>query len=307
MNILVTGAAGFVGRHLVKELQDNNHNVFAAVNNGEHLDDGVTTLMANLAIREQVEALNLRNIEAVIHLAGLAAVAASYDDPQLYIETNSSIQTNLFETFVQQDIRPKVLVISSGSLYDPRAEMPINEESSVSPTSPYAVSKITQEAQAHYYRHRGFETVVARPFNHTGPGQREGFIVPDFAKQIVEAKLGNRKSISVGNLSAERDYTDVRDITRAYRLLIESDIATGTYNICSGKSYSGQSILDKLLELSGVTIEIVEDPARMRPAEIPKIYGDHSKLTKDTNWNPEISLEQTLQDALDDWQSQLSS
>lgn len=304
MNILVTGAAGFVGQHLIKELRDNSHEVVAAVNNEERLPGVTTVYMANLLLKEEVQRIDFRGVDAVIHLAGLAAVAASFEKPLEYISTNSGIEINLFERCIEQDVRPKFVVVSSGSLYDPRVKMPLNESSAQLPTSPYAVSKQAQENLASYYENRGFKSAVARPFNHIGPGQREGFIVPDLTKQIVDVENGLTNNISVGNLEAERDYTDVRDIVRAYRLMAEGDIS-GTYNICSGNSYSGQTILDKLLALSGVEAEVTQDPKRMRPADIPKIVGDYSKLEEATGWKPEIDLDQTLEDVLEDWRSKV--
>ena len=195
------------------------------------------------------------------------------------------------------------MVISSGSLYDPKSEMPLNEDSTVSPSSPYAVSKITQEQLGNYYGQRGFEYIIARPFNHIGPRQGLGFIVPDFAKQISEAEKTGSGDIMVGNLEAKRDYTDVRDIARAYRLLIETGVSGKTYNICSGKSYSGQEILSKMLAKSMAKIAIKEDPARMRPSDNPNIVGDYSTINKDTNWQPTIKIEKSLEDALNDWRT----
>jgi GDP-4-dehydro-6-deoxy-D-mannose reductase len=222
-----------------------------------------------------------------------------------YISTNIGIEVNLFEAALKQNAKPKFLVISSGALYDPKAPLPLSEDSKIVPSSPYAVSKIGQEQMAHYYGLRGFECIIARPFNHMGPGQNEGFIVPDFAKQIIELEKGLIREIKVGNLEAKRDYTDVRDIVRAYRFLIENGKSSETYNICTGKSYSGQQILDTLISKSLVRIKIVQDPTRMRPSDTPDIYGDHSKITKDTGWQPKINFKDTLNDALEDWRKRI--
>ena len=216
---------------------------------------------------------------------------------------NVGIETNLFEEASRQGVKPKFIVISSGSLYDSTAPLPITELSRVLPNSPYAVSKIGQEQMGHYYATRGFEVVVARPFNHIGPGQNLGFLIPDLTKQFIDVEKGTNEKVLVGNLDAKRDYTDVRDIARAYRLLLEHGKSGETYNICSGLSRSGNEMLELISTTSGVQATIEQDPARMRPADTPDVYGDHSKITTDTGWKPEISLETTIADVVTDWRS----
>lgn len=308
MNVLVTGAAGFVGGHLVKELQNYNHNVTAAINNNEVAPSGTEAAKADLLNLDEVRKINFKTIDAIIHLAGLAAVGPSFDDPEKYMRVNTGIEINLYDACIEQDVRPKFLVISSGTLYDPKAEMPLTEESTVDPTSsPYAKSKLAQEDYALKYKAQGFDSLIARPFNHIGPGQNLGFIVPDFAQQIVAAERGEVTEMMVGNLDARRDYTDVRDIVRAYRLLVESDKKDQVYNICSGNSVSGKEILELLLAKSMARLAITQDPARMRPSDNPEIVGDHTKLTRDTGWEPIIPIEKTIEDALEDWRSRESS
>lgn len=304
--ILVTGANGFVGRHLVKELAENGHTVVGVggpQGSNEHSPHVSEYVVADLTKSEEAKKINFDGIDGVVHLAGLAAVGPSFDDPMLYISTNVGIEVNLFEAALAQDKHPKFLIVSSGSLYDPKAELPITETSAVLPSSPYAVSKIGQEEMAHYYSGRGFECMVARPFNHIGPGQNPGFIVPDLAKQMTEAEKTGGTEISVGNLDAQRDYTDVRDIARAYRLLLEHGKPGETYNICSGKPRSGHEILEKLLAAASASLSVVQDPAKMRPSDTPVLYGSHDKLTADSGWQPEIDLETTLQDVITDWRS----
>jgi GDP-4-dehydro-6-deoxy-D-mannose reductase len=303
MKIITTGAAGFVGPHLIEELTSNGHEVVAVINNDEQPKVEVKTIACDLLDSESVDGINFTNVDAIIHLAGLAAVGPSFDNPMRYITSNTGIETNLFEAAIKQNAKPKFLIISSGALYDPKDRLPLSEKSRIVPSSPYAVSKIGQEQMAHYYGMRGFEYIIARPFNHMGPGQGEGFIAPDLAKQVVDFENGKIKEILVGNLDAKRDYTDVRDIVKAYRFLIEKGKSGEVYNICSGKSHSGQEILDGLLANSKVNPKITQDQARMRPSDTPNIFGDHSKLTKDTGWKPIIRLEQTLQDALEDWRT----
>lgn len=302
--VLVTGANGFVGQHLVKELADNGYAVTAvggpqqAEASQQHIDEYLALDLTNPEAARQID---FRMIGSVIHLAGLAAVAPSFDEPLLYMKTNVGIETNLFETAQAQDAHPRFLVISTGALYDPKAPLPLTETSSVIPSSPYAVSKLGQEQMAQYYHGRGFESIIARPFNHIGPGQGLGFFVPDVAKQVVGVEHGTADKVMVGNLDAERDYTDVRDIVRAYRLLIEKGHPGETYNICSGKARSGHVILKQLLASSAKQPPTEQDPSKMRPADNPIIYGSHDKLSADTGWEPQIPIETTLQDVLEDW------
>jgi GDP-4-dehydro-6-deoxy-D-mannose reductase len=249
----------------------------------------------------EVQKIDFSGVSGVIHLAGLAAVGPSFDNPTMYVTANVGMQVNLFETAIKQNQHPKFVVISSGALYDPRAHLPLTETSHVLPSSPYAVSKIGQEQMGLYYHLRNFEVIIARPFNHIGPGQGLGFIVPDLTKQVVDFERGEAKEILVGNLSAKRDYTDVRDIARAYRLLLEHGTSGETYNVCSGSSKSGQEILDAILHVAGGNPAVTQDPERMRPSDTPDIYGDHTKLSKDTGWQPEIPLETTIADVVTDW------
>lgn len=304
MNVLVTGAAGFVGKHLTRELVANKHTVVAAINHKEQPIDDAETISVDLSDKDQVESkIDFRHIDAVIHLAGLAVVGASFDEPMKYLEVNAGIEVNLYEACLKQQVRPKMLIVSSGVLYDPTSPMPLTEDSRIAPTNPYGISKVAQELFAQYYQKRGFSSVIVRPFNHIGPGQNPGFIVPDLAQQIIEGEKGKTKEICVGNLDARRDFTDVRDIVNAYRLLIESDVESGIFNVCSGNSISGKELLDMMLARSLARLAIVSDPSKMRPADIQEITGDHTKITSATGWLPQHSLEQTIDDVLADWRS----
>ena len=305
-HILVTGVNGFVGQHLVKELLDNGYEV-SGVGGSIGSEDALPELRSysvlDLTNPDQATSIDFGTIDGVIHLAGLAAVGPSFDNPMQYIDVNIGIEVNLFEAASKQKTSPKFIIISSGSLYDPKAPLPLTEQSSVIPSSPYAVSKLGQEQMAQYYGMRGFECVVARPFNHIGPGQNPGFLVPDVAQQIIELEKQKNGELLVGNLDAKRDYTDVRDIVRAYRLLFEKGVGGKTYNICSGKSVSGHDIVSGLLNASDNNMQITQDPTRMRPSDAPDIYGAHDLITTDTGWRPEITLEQTLTDVIDDWRN----
>lgn len=304
--VLVTGANGFVGRHLVSELAARGMSVVGVGGpiGPSGIPAGLTSyLELDLSDPAAAAKIDYTEVDSVIHLAGLAAVNASFDEPMRYINVNVGIQVNLFEAALAQKATPRMLVISSATLYDPKASLPITEQSAVLPGSPYAVSKIGQEQMAFYYQNRGFQCLIARAFNHIGPGQGEGFIVPDLAKQIVAAERGGQATVTVGNLDTERDYTDVRDIVRAYCLLLENGRPGEIYNVCSGQTYSGHTILDGLLKLTEAKPEIVQDTAKMRPSDVPILSGSHQKLTDDTGWQPEISLETTLADVMADWRS----
>ncbi|HEY6737098.1 MAG TPA: GDP-mannose 4,6-dehydratase, partial [Candidatus Saccharimonadia bacterium] len=186
------------------------------------------------------------------------------------------------------------------------AELPIAESRAFDFSSPYAVSKAAQENLAALYEKLGLECVVARPFNHIGPGQQPGFLVPDLCKQIVELeKDAGRDVLKVGNLTSKRDFTDVRDVVAAYELLMDKGRTGGVYNVCSGRSVSGQRVLDTLLGMSTKQIRVEEDPARMRPSDIPDLYGDFTKLHADTGWERTYALKDTLRDTLEYWRAQV--
>jgi len=306
MEVLITGANGFVGQHLVRELAE--HEISTATvggpkNSNQSADSPANTYNLDLTDPAQADKIDFSRIDAVIHLAGLAAVGPSFDNPQLYMDTNVGMQVNLFEAALRQGKHPRFLIVSSGSLYDPAAELPLTEDSPIKPSSPYAESKVAQEHSAANYAQKGFESIIARPFNHIGPGQLAGFIVPDLTQQLVAVEAGKAAQILVGNLDSQRDYTDVRDIVRAYRLLIEKGKPGEVYNICSGTPTSGHAILESLLASSSAKPEIAPNPDLMRPSDNPVIYGSHNKLTADTGWQPEIVLSQTLSDVLTEWRN----
>lgn len=304
--VLITGANGFVGNHLAKELSANDIEVtgIGGQQAGSKKPENIDKYMVlDLNDQRAVEKIDLKEVTGIIHLAGLAAVGPSFGEPMNYINTNMGIEVNLYEAALKQNVRPLFLIISSGALYDPKTSLPLKEISKTLPNSPYSLSKLGQELVSSYYQTRGFHSIIARPFNHIGPGQNLGFIVPDLAKQIVEVEKGLSKNIFVGNLSAKRDYTDVRDIVRAYRLLLEKGSSGEVYNICSGKALSGTEVLSTLLSLSDSSPRVIKDSKKIRLSDSPVIYGSHEKITRKTGWKPEIDINKTFQDVLDDWRS----
>jgi GDP-4-dehydro-6-deoxy-D-mannose reductase len=305
-HVLVTGANGFVGAHLVRELATNGITVVGVggpMKTASVSEHASSYLELDLTRPEDIARLDLTDIDGVVHLAGLAAVGASFDNPMLYMSTNVGIEVNIFEAALKQQVKPRFLIISTGALYDPLSSLPLTENSPVIPSSPYAVSKLGQEQMAQYYNSRGLESIIARPFNHIGPGQGPGFLVPDVAQQLIAAVQNQAPEVSVGNLDAKRDYTDVRDIVRAYRLLLEKGRSGEIYNVCSGIPRSGHDMLSGLTKAADVQPKIVQDPAKLRPSDTPVIYGDHQKLTTDTGWQPEIPIDTTLSDVIADWRT----
>jgi GDP-4-dehydro-6-deoxy-D-mannose reductase len=260
--------------------------------------NGVTL---DLLDRSALATHDLAGIEAVIHLAGLAQGSDSFAEPAEYVTSNTTMEINLFEEFTRQRCLPKVLVVSSGSVYRGDGETPVTEESPVSPSTPYVVSKLAQEMLAWYYSLRGFEVIVARPFNHIGPGQQRGYLVADLASQIAALELSGGNEVTVGNLASTRDYTDVRDVADAYYDLIRNGRPGETYNVCSGRSYSGQEVLARLVELSDRTITVVSNPTLTRPTDVPTVTASNAKIRDETGWAPAIALDDTLADALDYW------
>jgi len=294
--VIISGINGFVGNHLARELNNSGVEVV-----GVGQEDAVNPDISNIV--NEYHKANLieewpetKQAKAVIHLAGLAAVGPSFENPQRYINANSAMVTNLCEYYLKQESNPRIVLVSSGAIYDPNQSMPISESSEIGLSSPYAVSKVLNENQAKYYRGRGLDCVVVRPFNHIGPGQGRGFILPDLYDRL--SNLGDEKTIVTGNMETRRDYTDVRDIVKAYgKLALAQTLKSNLYNICSGKSYSGAEIFQKLkgsMDLGDVTFET--DPSLIRPNDIPEIKGDNSRIQEELGWQPEIDIDQTIGD-----------
>lgn len=296
--IIITGINGFVGKHLARELHENNISVIGVGREDEAHEEISSILEAYHVVDLSQEWPAIANVDAVIHLAGLAAVGPSFDNPQLYININSAMVTYMAEYYLKQEQQPRLIVVSSGAIYDSKQPMPLKETGAIGYNSPYAVSKVLVENQCTYYRKRGLDCIIVRPFNHIGPGQLPGFLVPDIIEQ-----LKNGDEVKLGNITTKRDYTDVRDIARAYRLLATVPALNYTiYNACSGRSVVGEEIVATLLKVSGnEKMVVATDESKFRPTDDIDIYGDSSRLQQDTGWKPTISLEQTLDDV---WQEQ---
>ena len=281
--ILITGADGFVGGHLLAELGGD-----AVAGAADVLDGDAFTA----ELREVRPA-------AVIHLAALSSVGASWEGVAEVWRTNVLGTVQVLEALRSELPEARVIVASSGEVYGRAETIPTPEDAPVVPISPYAASKAAAELAAAQAAARGLDVVVVRPFPQVGPGQDERFAIGSWTRQIARLEADGGGTLLVGDLSSERDLTDVRDGCRAYRLLLERPVEPGAYNLASGRSVRMAEVLDILVELSPVPIEVEQEAARVRPADIPELVGDPSKLRAATGWEPEIALEQTLAEALE--------
>lgn len=318
MQVLVTGAGGFVGGHLVEQLLalpdlTLHAAVFFPPGENPHLDARpITQYQLDMrdadAVRQVIETVRP---DWVFHLAALANVPQSFKDPWRTLENNIAAQIHLFEAIRAAELNSRILVISSAEIYGAAGgtREPLDERWPFEPSNPYSVSKVTQDMLAlQYYLSYQMDIIRARPFNHMGPGQGHGFVAADFASQIAAIEAGQREPVMlVGNLTAERDFTDVRDVVRAYILMMQRGEAGDVFNVCCGRGYSIQYLLDTLLNMSTATIEVRQDPARMRPSDVPRRIGDASHLRERTGWEPTVSFEASLSDILNDWRGRISS
>lgn len=291
MKALVTGAGGFVGRHLVTHLGSAGDEVVVL---GGSVD--VTDAEAVRA------AVGKTAPDAVYHLAALSHVGDSWDAPARVFRVNAEGTLNVLRACTVGGVA-RVLVVGSADEYgvvDP-ADLPLGEDAPLRPVTPYAASKVAAEflaLQAHLGDALG--AIRVRAFNHTGPGQSERFVVPAVAHRIAEAEATGDRRLRLGSLDAVRDFTDVRDVVRAYRLLVERAEPGAVYNVCSGEGVSVADIVERLVAASGAELEIVIDPELVRPVEVPRLVGDNARLREATGWVPEIPLERTLADVLAD-------
>jgi GDP-4-dehydro-6-deoxy-D-mannose reductase len=238
----------------------------------------------------------------IYHLAGQAFVPRSFEAPWETLENNVRPQLNLSLACIQYHPTTRILIAGSAEIYGTVTRVPIDESAPLQPSSPYSVSKVTQDLLGlQYHLSHGLHILRARAFNHFGPKQSDRFVVPAFAMQIARIEAGQQAPVlQVGDLSAQRDFTDVRDIVRAYRLLVERGTPGEAYNIASGEAHSIQEVLDTLLSLTAVPITVTIDEKRLRPSNIPILVGDNTRLRQATGWSPTVRFDQTLQEVLQD-------
>jgi GDP-4-dehydro-6-deoxy-D-mannose reductase len=310
MRVLVTGVAGFVGPYLVRALQAGGHEVHGSMLPGE--DRGALQgLGVVLHDADVADGPGLRRLLAetepggVIHLAAVSFVPTAADDPQLAYRVNVGGTVALLGAMRATVREARLLFVGSSDAYGAvrPEELPVGEEVPLRPLSVYGATKAAAEiAVAQWGRTEGLDVVMARPFNHTGPGQSADFVCPALARQIVAIEKGTQEPVlRVGNVDPVRDIGDVRDVVRAYIALLEGGASGAVYNVCSGEGASIAEVIAQLRTHARVPMRAYSDPARRRAVEIPRIVGSHARITADTGWRPEIPLSQTLCDVLDDW------
>ncbi|HET9060627.1 MAG TPA: GDP-mannose 4,6-dehydratase [Acidimicrobiales bacterium] len=296
MRVLVTGSRGFVGPWLAEHLTLSGDEVVELAPGTDVTDAG------SLA-----GAVEHAAPEAICHLAAQSSVRVSWEDPAGTFAVNAVGTLNLCAAAMRLAPAPRVLVVSSAEVYGkvPPELMPVVEDQPFAPATPYASSKVAAEMVGlQAWLGRGLPVVRARSFNHTGPGQPRGFVVPDLAAQVAAAARGDTKEILTGNLGVSRDITDVRDVVRAYRLLLVSGEPGEAYNVCCGEATVLSDILARLVALAGVDVPVRVDPGRARPADVPVHVGSRAKLHALTGWSPEIPLDRTLAEV---FESQLAA
>lgn len=318
MRVLITGITGMAGSHLADYLLNlpdkievyGTYRWRSRLENISHLNSRIKLIQCELTdFTNTVKTLEISRPDYIFHLAAQSFVLASWSSPTATMLENPQMQINLFEAMLMLGIDCPIQVALSSEEYGmvyPN-EVPINEDNPLRPLSPYAVSKVTQDVMAYQYnKSHGLKTIRTRTFNHEGPRRGEVFVTSNFARQIALIEAGKQEPvIHVGNLEAQRDWSDVRDVVRGYWLAVNKCVPGDVYVIASGKARTVQEMLDTLLSMSTVKPEVREDPARMRPSDVMILQGDPSKFKAQTGWEPQIPFEQTLRDLLDHWREEV--
>ena len=319
MRALITGIAGFAGSHLADYLLTQGDIEVCGISlpadgtgNLAHILERVRLHLADLTeYGRTVSLLQAIKPNLIFHLAAQASVARSWEDPSHTLVNNTTIQLNLLQALIELGFDPRMLVVGSGDEYGlvQPEDLPVHEDTPLRPLNPYAVSKVTQDYLAlQYHLSHGLHIVRVRPFSHIGPRQGQGFVVPDFCSQIAAAEAGLQEPVMrVGNLSAERDFTDVRDIVRGYYLALTEGRPGQVYNLGSSHACSIQSILDRLLEMSRIPMRVQIDPTRMRPVDIPVIVCDSGRFQRETGWEPRYPIADTLRETLEFWRQRVQA
>src|SRR3990167_4854422 len=312
MKALITGITGFVGSHLAEHLLARGDEVYGTMrwrsrmDNINHIKNKIKFIETYIRDSYSIEkAIMSVEPDVIFHLAAQSFVHTSFHAPQETLSTNIIGTVNLLEAVRNSDCDPVIQIAGSSEEYGlvHPDETPIKETNPLRPLSPYGVSKVAEDRIAfQYHKSYGLKTVITRAFNHEGPRRGDVFATSNFAKQIAEIEKGVKQPVMfVGNLNASRDFTDVRDVVRAYALAVQKCDYGEAYNICSGKMWKISEVLDMMLSMTDRKIEIRQDPARMRPSDVEILLGDATKFNKKTGWKPQIPFEQTLLDVLTYW------
>ena len=312
----LTGISGFVGSELCRELLERGYRVIGLALAGEDLSrldavrDRIELITGDLADKNSLDsAVRDAGADLVVHLAAESAPAESFKHPLRFFRTNTLGTLNLLESVRHFGKGKRFVFLSSAEVYGAveTGALPLTEATPLRPVNPYAASKVAGHFHlVQYAMHFGLETVEVRPFNMIGPGQDLGFVLPDFASQVAAiVKGGKERSIRVGRLSDRRDFVDVRDAVRAVADIAEQGHSGEVYHVCRGEAVEIKRLLDILLEEAGTVIEVSQDPARLRPAKVPVLYGSHEKLTALNGWRPRIPLRETVRDTLAHWLSRI--
>lgn len=292
---LVTGGSGFAGQHLVELLADG---VVAPSSSELNLDDAA-------AVRATVAELQPAT---VFHLAAFSSPSQSWEQPDQGLLTNLAMTLNLLEAVRHEASAATVVLVGSGQVYGDAPKLPIAEDQRLDPGNPYAIGKAASDMLGQKYAEAfGLRVVLLRPFNHAGPGQRDEYVVSSLARQVAKAEVAGlaEVTLSTGNPESRRDFTDVRDVVRAYALAAQLD--GGAFNVCSGRSTSVTELVKLVAGHARIPVHHEVDPARQRANDADDMRGSHDRLTEMTGWRPEIPLDQTVRDTLDWWRAQLGA
>lgn len=308
--VLIFGAGGFAGNYLIEEFINHGYEVFGTdVNCKKKLFKNCIHYNCNILNEEAVyDIVSLVNPDIIVNLAGISSVGASWNIPQTTIQVNVIGSLNVMEAVRKSSKNPRLLLVGSSEEYV-ISDFPMNEDRTLNASNPYGISKVTQERFAKMYREQyGLNIYCVRPFNHTGVGQKDSFVLPSWCKQVAKIEeSGKPGSIKVGNISVKRDFSHVKDIVRAYRMIIESDNSNIVYNIGSGNAYSLEKILNYIINLSSQKIDIEIDQSRIRLTDQPMICCDYSLIKTQLSWEPEYTIFDALQEMFEDYMKQLKS
>lgn len=300
--VLIFGAGGFVGSYLCKEFLNNGYKVSGTDKGaGAALPSEVDFYKTDLMQADEIEKLiGQIQPDIIVNLAAISSVGASWNMPQTTMAINVIGALNIMEAARKSEQKPRILFVGSSEEYV-ISENPLDENTQLNANNPYGISKVTQEQFAKLYREQyGLKIYCVRPFNHTGIGQRDSFVLPSFCKQVAEVdKSGKAGKIQVGNLKVKRDFSHVKDVVRAYRMIVESDNCNQIYNVGSGKAYSLEDMLTYIIGLSDQNIEIEVDQNRIRPTDQPVLCCDRSLIGKELGWKPQYDVYDALRELFD--------